>query len=85
VADALEAEVLAEIRRIFAAELEREAPVEREHELLRELQVDSLGAIVLAVGLEDRFRVKLEESDTEGVVTVADLVERVAARVRSDA
>jgi acyl carrier protein len=83
VADAVEESVLAEIRRIFAAELERTEPVELTHDLLRELHVDSLAAIVIAVGLENRFRVKLSEEDTVGVVTVADLVKRVAARVRA--
>jgi acyl carrier protein len=82
VADPLEVQVLAEIRRIFASELERAEPVELTHELLRELHVDSMAAIVLAVGLEDRFRIKLNEDDTVGVVTVADLVRRVCARVR---
>ena len=84
-ADALEDSVLAEVRRIFATELERAEPVELSHQLLAELHVDSLAAIVIAVGLENRFRVKLSEEDTVGVVTVADLVKRVAARVRSTA
>ena len=81
-AEPLEVQVLSEIRRIFATDLERAEPVELTHELLRELHVDSMAAIVLAVGLEDRFRVKLTEDDTVGVVTVADLVKRVCSRVR---
>jgi acyl carrier protein len=85
VVDGLEDAVLGELRRIFATELEREEPVELQHDLLRELHVDSLAAIVIAVGLENRFRVKLTEEDTVGVVTVADLVKRVAARVRASA
>lgn len=84
-ADALEESVLFELRRIFKADLEREEPVELSHDLLRELHVDSLAAIVIAVGLENRFRVKLTEADTVGVVTVSDLVQRVAARVRASA
>jgi acyl carrier protein len=83
VGDALEEAVLAEIRRIFATELERTEPVELTHDLLRELHVDSLAAIVIAVGLENRFRVKLSEEDTVGVVTVSDLVKRVTARVKA--
>jgi acyl carrier protein len=85
VGEPLEVQVLSEIRRIFAADLERAEPVELTHELLRELHVDSMAAIVLAVGLEDRFRVKLTEEDTVGVVTVADLVKRVCARMREAA
>lgn len=82
-AEPLEAQVLAEIRRIFATELERQGPVELTHGLLHELHVDSMAATILAVGLEDRFRVTLTEEDTVGVVTVADLVHRVCARVRA--
>jgi acyl carrier protein len=85
VADPLEVQVLAEIRRIFATDLERDEPVELTHDLLRELHVDSMAAIVLAVGLEDRFRVKLTEEDTVGVLTVADLVHRVCLRVKESA
>lgn len=84
-ADALEDAVLGEVRRIFKTDLEREEPVELAQDLLRELHVDSLAAIVIAVGLENRFRVKLSEEDTVGVVTVSDLVKRVADRVRSSA
>ncbi len=39
-----------------------------------------MGALVLAVGLEDRFRVKLAEGDAAAVVTVADLVASSSAR-----
>jgi acyl carrier protein len=85
VADGLEARVLAEIRRIFATELEREGPIGPEHELLRDLHVDSLDAVVLAVGLENFLRVKLRDDDTADVVTVADLVGRVALRARESA
>ncbi len=82
-ADPFEARVLEEVRRIFAQELEREQTIELEHELLGELHVDSLDAVVLAVGLENAFRLKLEDEDIAGVVTVGDLVERVALRVKA--
>jgi acyl carrier protein len=75
-------EILAEIRRIFADELERTGPVEPTHELARDLGVDSVGAIVLAVGLEDRFRVKLADDDASAIVTVADLVGLVERGLR---
>ena len=44
-------------------------------------QLDSLGLTVLAVGLENRFRVKLSEEDAAGVRTVADLA-RCVRRAR---
>lgn len=78
----LEQEVLAVVRRMFRTELEYGGPVEVDLDLLRDLHVDSLNAVVLAVGLEDHFRVRLETEDTVGVTTVGDLVARVAERVR---
>lgn len=74
-------DVLGEIRRIAASELEIARPVEPSHELIRDLELDSLGLITLAVGLENRFRVKLSEEDAAQVVTVADLAGLVQRRV----
>ncbi|MBN1205978.1 MAG: acyl carrier protein [Myxococcaceae bacterium] len=77
----LEGEVVAEIRRILGEELEWKGAVEPSHDLLKDLQLDSLGLTVLAVGLENRFRVKLSEEDAAGVTTVADLARLVSTRV----
>ncbi len=75
-----EQEVLAEIRRIVADELEWKGEVEPGHDLLGNMQLDSLGLTVLAVGLENRFRIRLSEEDAQEVRTVADLVKLVAQR-----
>jgi len=80
VAPSTQAEVLSEIRRIAAAELELERTIEPSDDLIRDLQLDSLGLTVLAVGLEDRFRVKLTEDDSGRVTTVGDLAALVANR-----
>jgi acyl carrier protein len=77
----MEGEVVAEIRRILGEELEWKGAVEPSHDLLKDLQLDSLGLTVLAVGLENRFRVKLSEDDSVGIVTVADLARLVSTRV----
>jgi acyl carrier protein len=77
----LEGEVVSEIRRILGEELEWKGAVEPTHDLLKDLQLDSLGVTVLAVGLENRFRVKLSEEDAAGVLTVADLAKLVTRRV----
>lgn len=74
-------EVVTEIRRILGEELEWKGSVEPAHDLLNDLQLDSLGLTVLAVGLENRFRVKLSEEDASGIATVADLARLVVARV----
>jgi acyl carrier protein len=78
----LEAGVLAEIRRILANELEVTRTAEPDDDLAGDLEVDSLGAVVLAVGLEDRFRIRLSDVDAAAVVTVGDLVRVVCRRVR---
>ena len=78
----LRAEILAEIRRVLSVELEVTAPVEPQHELARDLKIDSMGAIVLAVALEDRFRVKLSDEDALTFVTIEDLVDLVERRSR---
>ncbi|MFP2910132.1 acyl carrier protein [Pyxidicoccus sp. 3LFB2] len=75
-----ELEVLAEIRRIATDELEWKGAVEPAHDLLRDMQLDSLGLTVLAVGLENRFRIRLSEEDAQDVRTVADLAKLVAQR-----
>ncbi|WNG21119.1 acyl carrier protein [Cystobacter fuscus] len=73
--------VLDEIRRIVSHELEWSGPVEPVHHLMRDLQLDSLGLTVLAVELENRFRIRLSMEDSVSVVTVGDLMHLVASRM----
>ncbi len=72
--------VLHEIRRIVSQELEWRGEVEPSHHLLRDLQLDSMGLTVLAVELENRFRIRLSMEDSAEVSTVGDLMRLVAAR-----
>ena len=69
--------ILGEIRRILADDLDFHGPIEMEHALATDLRVDSLGAVVLAVALEDRFRVKLTSIEAASTVSVGDLVDVV--------
>ena len=73
-------EVLQFIRSLARSELEITRPIGPEDDLLKDLALDSLSLTVLAVGLENRFRVKLTEADAEGVRTVGDLARHVAQR-----
>lgn len=77
---ASEAEVLETIRSIARSELELEQPVRPSDDLLADLGLDSLALTILAVGLENRFRVKLSQEDAVGVRTVADLAQLVVRR-----
>jgi acyl carrier protein len=76
--------VLLEIRRIVSQELDWQGAVEPEHHLMRDLQLDSLGLTVLAVELENRFRIRLSMEDSVGVNTVGDLMRLVAARAAAE-
>ena len=75
-----ETEVLAEISRIAREELEVTQPLRGEDGLAAALGLDSLRLTILAVGLENRFRVRLEDEDTSAVNTVAELAELVVRR-----
>jgi acyl carrier protein len=72
--------VLEEVRRIARAELDFDRAIELSSRLKEDLELDSLAMIVVAVGLENRFRVKLEEQDAGVLVTVADLAQLVERR-----
>lgn len=73
-------EVLEEIRRIAATELELSRPIQPSDELVRDLQLDSMTMTILAVALEDRFRIKLSEEDAPALRTVEDLAHLVVRR-----
>jgi len=77
----LAGEVLAELRKIARKELEYEGPIELSQSLKGDLRLDSMAMIVVAVGLENRFRVKLDEEDGGELSTVGDLVALVCRRV----
>jgi acyl carrier protein len=74
-------QVLEEMSRIATRELELAGPVKPEARMA-DLGLDSLGLTVLAVGLENRFRVRLKEQDAEGIETASDLAALVVRRVR---
>lgn len=77
----IRSQVLETLRRVAARELDHRRPVEPATSLRDDLRLDSLGMIVVAVALEDRFRVKLREEDGGELATVADLCDLVARRV----
>ncbi len=77
----LDARVLAEIQKIARTELEYSGEVSATARLKEDLHLDSMAMIVVAVGLENAFRVKLQEEDAGEIHTVADLVKLVVQRV----
>ena len=73
--------VLAEIRRVAREELDVDEAIGPASTLQGGLRLDSVGMIVVAVALENRFRVRLQEEDAGELATVADLVALVCRRV----
>ncbi|TMA15282.1 MAG: acyl carrier protein [Deltaproteobacteria bacterium] len=73
-------EVLGEIGRVLREELGMQREVRPGDELLRDLQLDSVGLLTLVVDLEDHFRVALKEEDAAVVRTVAELAALVLRR-----
>ena len=77
----LQLRVLEELRRIAKRDLEFEGALEPTMSLRDDLQLDSMGLTIVAVGLENTFRVKLDEEDAGELVTVADFLSLVERRV----
>jgi acyl carrier protein len=73
-----EQEILDQIRRVADRELGR-PDLSPEARLLDDLHLDSMELTVLAVELEDHFRLKISEEDVAEVRTVADLARTLAA------
>jgi acyl carrier protein len=79
---ALEAEGLQTISAVLRGELGLARDPLPDEELVRDLQLDSVGLLTLVVALEDRFRVALREEDAAQVGTVRELAALVALRVQ---
>jgi acyl carrier protein len=77
----IEAEVMDAIRSILSEQLEVRRPVAPGDRLADCYELDSVGLITLAVGLEDLFRVQLSEADAPRLETFGDLARLVAHRV----
>jgi len=72
--------VLVEARRVLREELMLPFEARPEHDLLTDLQLDSVGILTLVVGLENRFRIALAEEETAAARTLGELVRLVARR-----
>lgn len=56
-------------------------PIRAESRLMEDLHLDSMGMLALAVGLENRYRLKLAEDPEHPPETVADVVKLLAQRL----
>ncbi len=76
------AEILEEVRKVFAEELKIHDLTEDTH-LLRDLKLDSIQQLTLVVELENRFRVAFGEGDEAGIEKVGDVVDLLERRLSS--
>jgi len=74
------AEVLAELRSMMASEFDLDpAEIEPSKHLMDDLDLDSIDLVDLAVSLEERSGIKLDEDELKAVRTVADAIDVVHA------
>lgn len=58
------------------------AEITAESRLAEDLHLDSMGMLALAVGLENRYRVRLEENPEQPPETVSEVVALLERRVK---
>ena len=76
-----DAEILAGVAAVAREHLDWTGELRAEMRLVEELQLDSLKLLTLAVEVENRFRIRLDEADETAIVTVADLVAAIRRQV----
>ena len=75
-----DAEILAGITEVARDHLGWEGALRPEMRLVGEMQLDSLKLLTLAIEVENRFRVRLDDEDESRIETVADLVAAIRKR-----
>ncbi|MBK6848518.1 MAG: acyl carrier protein [Proteobacteria bacterium] len=75
-----DSEVFEQIGVILRDRLRVTRQAEWQHELVRDLQLDSVQQLGLIVELENHFEVCFDAADEQGIVTMRDLVERIVSR-----
>jgi acyl carrier protein len=76
-----EAEILAGVAEVARVHLGWEDPLTPDMRLVEDLRLDSIRLLTLAVEVENRFRVRLDELDEGGIETVGDLVATVRRKL----
>lgn len=77
-----DADVLAAIREVAATELQTNREILPSHELVADLELDSMTIVTLLASIENRFRVALPPADSGTLVTVRDVVDGVIRAFR---
>jgi acyl carrier protein len=72
--------ILSEVKRVFVDHLSIPDVSESTH-LFQDLKLDSIQQLTLVVELENRFRLRFEESDEKDIATVRDVVDVLSRRL----
>lgn len=72
-----DAEVIEAIRNHLEGRGVDASSISADADLMSDLGLDSLDAVELALGLEERFEIEIPEEDMEGVETVKGVIEIV--------
>jgi acyl carrier protein len=76
-----DAEILAGVDAVAREHLELGVELRPELRLVEDLKLDSIKLLTLAVEVENRFRIRLDEEDEAAIVTVGDLVAAIGRRL----
>jgi acyl carrier protein len=79
-----EGEILEGVRQVIRDSLRPGRPVDEKTRLLGDLELDSLKQLTLVVEIEDRFRIRFDDVDQEGLETVGDVVRLIARRLSEE-
>lgn len=77
--------IFALIEELLARELDVHVRLEPGTRLVEELALDSVGLTIVAVALENRFRIRLDETDAMEVRTAGELAALVQRRAQEAA
>ncbi len=76
-----EHEILEGVADVARTHLEWDGPLDLEMRLVEDLRLDSVRLLTLAMEVENRFRVRLDEKDEALLLTVGDLVAVVGRKL----
>lgn len=74
-------EILAGVRAVAREHLGHAGELAPHMRLVEDLELDSIRLLTLAVEVENRFRVRLDEADEAAIETVGDLVAAVRRKL----
>ena len=78
-------EILRGVEQVAREHLNRPGELRLDMDLIEDLELDSLLLLTMAVEVENRFRIYLEEEDEAAIRTVGDLVDTVRRKLEQGA